>query len=430
MQFQEALDYLYEKLPIYQRIGPPAIKKDLSNTNYLCKERGDPHRKFKSIHIAGTNGKGSSSHMLASILQEAGFKSGLYTSPHLKSFTERIKINGQPISEYRVVSMVENYKTLIEEIKPSFFEVTVVMAFEYFAEEKVDFGIFEVGLGGRLDSTNILLPEISLITNISFDHQDMLGDTLEKIANEKAGIIKPGVPVVIGTNQEEIKHVFDLKAEKESSLIDFAHEYYKVNILKSKIRHMTLEVIARKEKRSRQFGLDAAGHYQVKNLPGVLRVVDLLNDKGYKIDEEALVDGLKNFQQRTGLKGRWQVLSEQPVVIADVAHNEAGIKEVLSQLLPCQAEKFHFVLGFVKGKDLKKIIPLFPQEGNYYFCQANVPRAMDARLIAHEGRLYGLKGEVIFDVNEALRTALSNADDNDIIYVGGSTFVVSELENL
>ncbi len=430
MRYQEVLDYLYEKLPMYQRVGPPAFKKDLHNTLTLCKALGDPQKKFRSIHIGGTNGKGSSSHMIAAILQEAGYKTGLYTSPHLKDFTERIKINGLPVSENFIISFVERYQSLIEEVMPSFFEVTVVMAFDYFARENIDFAVFEVGLGGRLDSTNVILPEVSLITNISYDHQDMLGETLEKIAGEKAGIIKPGKPVVIGSNQEEVIHVFQAKAKESESLIDIATDYYEVTQKKVTNHHIECQLFSKHSGLSFPFTIGAAGLYQIKNLPGVMRVIDILIEKGSNIDLKQIEKGLLSFQQKTGLKGRWQVLQEKPLTIADVAHNEGGIREVMSQLIPLIENQVHFVIGFVKEKDISKILPLFPGYGRYYFCQANVPRAMSASYLAGKAFEYGLKGTVIPDVNTAYGRALEASGENDIIYVGGSTFVVSELDCL
>ncbi len=428
MRYQEALDYLYDKLPMFQRVGPPAFKKDLTNTLKLCKALGNPHHQFKSIHIGGTNGKGSSSHMIASILQESGYKTGLYTSPHLKSFTERIKINGLPVPEKYVVGFVNNYKSLIEEVKPSFFEVTVVMAFDYFSRERVDLAVFEVGLGGRLDSTNVLIPVVSLITNISYDHQEMLGKTLKKIASEKAGIIKPGVPVVIGSEQREIIDVFEKKARDNRSLIDLATDYYKIEQLDMTNRRLYCNVLS--DIGGTEFFLEIEGNgmYQLKNLPGVLRVMDILIEKGYNISLKQIRAGLAYFQKNTGLKGRWQILREKPLVIADIAHNEAGIKEVLSQLKRIQADKYCFVLGFVQEKDMKKILPLFPKDAVYYFCQADVPRAMDAMVLAESAAAVGLRGRVIRNINMAYRTAVKENGPNNVIYVGGSSFVVSELD--
>lgn len=430
MRFEEALNYLYEKLPMFQRIGPPAFKKDLTNTLRLCKALGDPQRKFKSVHIAGTNGKGSSSHMLAAILQKSGYQTGLYTSPHLKSFTERIRINGKSISKDQVVSMVERFIPLIEEIEPSFFEVTVAMAFEYFASRQIDIAIMEVGLGGRLDSTNVILPEVSLITNISYDHQEMLGDTLEQIATEKAGIIKQGVPVVIGMSQSDLAHIFGKIAEDRNSPLYYATDRYQVDIVDSSLEYLACNLIDKQKQNSLKLRIGSPGLYQQKNLPGVICVIDILREKGFDISADNVRAGLKDFQRLTGFKGRWQVLSRNPLVIADVAHNEGGLHEVLAQLLKLDAGTFHFVLGVVKEKDLTKILPLFPQDARYYFCQAHVPRALDARLLAHEAGLYGLIGEAFQDVNEAYGKALLESRAGDIIFIGGSTFVVSEVNEI
>lgn len=430
MRYREVLDYLYEKLPMFQRVGPPAFKKDLVNTRALCSALGDPQQRFRSVHVGGTNGKGSSSHMIAAILQEAGYKTGLYTSPHLKDFTERIKVNGLPVPEKFIISFVERHRQLIEKVMPSFFEVTVVMAFDYFAREKVDFAVFEVGLGGRLDSTNVIIPEVSLITNISYDHQDMLGETLEKIAGEKAGIIKPGIPVVIGSSQQEVIHVFHDKAKENNALIDIATDYYEVIGKDITNHHIACQLFSKHSGLSYLFTIGAAGLYQIKNLPGVIRVIDILIEKGYKIDLKQIEQGLVDFQHKTGLKGRWQILQEKPLAIADVAHNEGGIREVLKQLLPLVRDQLRFVIGFVKEKDISKILPLFPQSGKYYFCQAKVPRAMPASFLSEKAREYGLEGVILEDVNTAYRRALDESGKNDIIYVGGSTFVVSELECL
>lgn len=430
MRYQEVIDYLYEKLPMFQRVGPPAFKKDLANTIILCKELGDPQKNFRSIHIGGTNGKGSSSHMIAAILQEAGYKTGLYTSPHLKDFTERIKINGLPVPESYIIGFVERYQSLIEKVKPSFFEVTVVMAFDYFAREKVDFAVFEVGLGGRLDSTNVIVPEVSLITNISYDHQDMLGETLEKIASEKAGIIKRGVPVVIGSGQEEVIHVFQDKARESDSIIDIATDYYEVKQKEFSNNHITCSLFSKHSGLYYSFTIGTAGLYQIKNLPGVIRVIDILIEKGYKIGLKQIEQGLVNFQQKTGLMGRWQIIREKPLAIADVAHNEGGIREVLNQLLLLSRKQIHFVIGFVKEKNISKILPLFPKDGHFYFCQAKVPRAMSAHFLSLQALNFGLQGRVVKDVNKAFQQALDESEEEDIIYIGGSTFVVSELDSL
>lgn len=430
MEYKEVINYLYEMLPMYQRIGKKAFKKDLTNTKKLCKHLGNPHKAFKSIHVAGTNGKGSSSHMLAAILSEAGYKTGLYTSPHLKHFNERIKVDGIPVSEEFIVDFVQLVKPTIGRIKPSFFELTVAMAFEYFSQETVDFAVIEVGLGGRLDSTNVIKPEVSLITNISYDHQEMLGDTLEEIAFEKAGIIKKGIPVIIGESNSATNKVFkDISRNRKTSLV-FSSDKYMVSDIHQKDNKLEIEVKFNDSEARKIFVLDTAGMTQVKNIPGVLAVIEALNNRGHKISPDHVKNGLKHYQKRTGLKGRWQVLHEQPLTIADIAHNKAGLQSILEQLADMQYKDLYFILGFTKEKDISTILPLFPADASFYFCQANVPRAMDAKWLALKAALYDIKGEVIPDVNEALRVVKEKAGKRDIVFIGGSTFVVAELEDL
>jgi dihydrofolate synthase/folylpolyglutamate synthase len=423
--YQQALDYLYANLPIFQRVGAVAYKKDLTNTIALCEVLGNPQSTFKTIHVAGTNGKGSTSHMLASILQSSGYKTGLYTSPHLKDFTERIKIDGMPVSQEFVVEFVNKIKPHIERIKPSFFEITVAMAFDYFAQRKIDVAVIEVGLGGRLDSTNVITPVVSVITNISYDHKDLLGDTLEKIGEEKAGIIKPGVPVVVSERQVEVKDVF-LKIAKEcGSEIYFAQDYYivvergnKLDITKDKFQYIN------------QLALPLKGTYQVKNLAGVLKTVDILRELGFDISFKGLVNGLENCVDQTGLKGRWQKLGENPTIICDTGHNAAGVKEVVKQLSQQKFATLHMVWGMVKDKEVDEILKLLPVDAKYYFCQAKIPRAMDVLVLHEKARQVGLSGEVFPDVSTAINQAKRAAAANDFIFVGGSTFVVAEIENL
>ncbi len=424
--YQQTLDYLYANLPMFQRIGAAAFKKDLTNTITLCNALGNPEKKFRSIHVAGTNGKGSSSHMLASILQEAGYKTGLYTSPHLKSFTERIRINGNEVSETYVVEFVNRVKPLIDEIQPSFFEITVAMAFDYFAAQQVDVAVVEVGLGGRLDSTNVITPIVSLITNIGWDHKDLLGDTLEKIAAEKAGIIKPSVPVVVSERQESgIEDVFISKAKSVGAPIMFASNTYAVK-----------EVNGRKQIKSNGdvivevVDFPLGGIYQDKNLSGVAGVVDVLRGFGFKISKEALTLGLQNVISNTHLKGRWQKLRERPLVICDTGHNLDGIRQVTRQLETISYDRLHFVFGVVKDKAIDDILAILPAAATYYFCQAKLPRALDAYELAKKANAYGLQGYVIPDVNEAKHSALKNATENDLIFIGGSTFVVAEINEL
>ena len=430
MEYREVIRYLYDMLPMYQRIGNSAIKKDLKNTRKLCKILGNPQKKFKSIHIAGTNGKGSSSHMIASVLGYSGYKTGLYTSPHIKHFTERIKVNGIAVSEEYIIGFVESMKPAIEQIKPSFFELTVVMAFDYFAKENVDIAVIEVGLGGRLDSTNVIVPEVSLITNISYDHQEMLGETLEEIAAEKGGIIKKKVPVVIGERNKATDGVFRKLSRKSKSPLEFADDRYEVTSNGTGAEGQEIVVRDLEKENERSFILETSGQTQLKNIPGILAVIDKLKHLRFGISEKDIKNGIEHYQKTTGLKGRWQILQSRPLVIADIAHNQAGLENILRQLLKLRYNNLYFILGFMKEKDIGKILPLFPQDAEYVFCQPKVPRAMDARWLALQAALYNLEGTVIADVNEALLMLLEKSGEEDVIFVGGSTFVVSELENL
>lgn len=407
MNYQEALDFLFNALPMYQRVGKSAFKKDLTNTLHLCETLGNPQNRFKSVHVAGTNGKGSSSHMLASIMQEAGYKTGLYTSPHLKSFTERIKVNGNEISESGVVDFVTRNKAVIAEIRPSFFEMTVVMAFDHFAREAVDVAIIEVGLGGRLDSTNVITPEISLITNIGLDHTDMLGDTLEAIAFEKAGIIKPHVPVVIGETHPETADVFTGIAAERKAPLSFADQ-----------------------KNQDSYTLDLKGNYQQKNLAGVLETVRKLCEAGWHITDSALTKGLSAVISNTGLKGRWQQLSEKPLTICDTGHNKEGLQLLVDQMKTLTYDQLYLVMGFVNDKNVGEVLKLLPAEAHFIFCEASVPRAMKLDELKRHTESMAIEAEYIADVNEALATARNRANENDLIFVGGSTFVVAELNEL
>lgn len=442
MNYQQTLDYLYTQLPMFQRIGAAAYKNNLDNTIAICKLLGNPENKFKSIHVAGTNGKGSTSHLLASILQSAGYKVGLYTSPHLKDFRERIKINGEMITQQNVVDFVETHKADFEKIQPSFFEMTVGLAFDYFVSQQIDIAIIEVGLGGRLDSTNVIRPEVSIITNISFDHTALLGNTLEKIAAEKAGIIKPETPVIIGETQVEIKNIFIEKAKQNNAPLFFADEIYKaVNV-----RHINNERLLLSMDIEKQLGAPAfseegdrntttfinletelLGLYQQKNIPAVLCAVEVLNKRGFEIAETTIRDGIKNVTKQTGLLGRWQILSQQPLVIADTGHNEAGIKEVLNQIDKTPHDQLHFVLGMVNDKDISTILSLLPKNAKYYFCQANIPRALEVNDLAKQAKMAGLTGEICGSVSNALIFAKKNAQITDLVFVGGSTFTVAEV---
>ena len=426
MNFEETLQYLYAALPMYQRVGAAAYKKDLGNIELLCAALDNPQNKFKSIHVAGTNGKGSSSHMLAAALQANGYKTGLYTSPHLKSFTERIRVNGIEIYEQEVVKFVEANKELIEHIKPSFFEITVAMAFYLFAKEQVDIAVVEVGLGGRLDSTNMIMPEVCLITNISFDHEHMLGNTLPLIAKEKAGIIKQGVPVVIGQKQPETVALFIEHAKEKHADIFFASDRFHVEQASAEL----LNVIQDNEVFLEGLNLDVKGRYQQDNLLGVLEVLQILSAQGMQINEAKLQSGLENVAGLTGLKGRWQILSERPWVICDTGHNEAGLTAILEQINATPHDNLFMILGAVNDKALDTMLQLLPVNANYFFCQADIPRALDAHVLAKKADEYGLNGEVIKNVNEALQLARSRAKDKDLIFIGGSTFVVAELEEL
>ncbi|QCR21858.1 folylpolyglutamate synthase/dihydrofolate synthase family protein [Pontibacter sp. SGAir0037] len=431
MTYQECLDYLYEQLPMFHRIGNAAFKKSLNNIIELCEAFGNPQQHFKSIHVAGTNGKGSSSHMLAAVLQKAGYKTGLYTSPHLKSFTERVKINGIELSESYLVQFVKDNKPLFEAVKPSFFEMTVALAFKFFADEKVDVAVIEVGLGGRLDSTNIIFPEVSLITNIGFDHQALLGNTLAEIAAEKAGIIKAGVPVVISTKQEEIMSVFQEKGLQVQAPLYFATEHVQVQLKQADLQKQVFDVqYADHQKQLLNLALDLTGIYQQYNLPGVLQTIELLQRKGFTIAEEAIRSGLSASKQITGLKGRWQVLSGKPLTICDTGHNIDGIKQILQQLQSLEPKQVHFVFGAVNDKDVTSILQLLPKNYQYYFCQPQIPRALEVAELQASAHEAGLMGEAYATVAEAVQAAKLNATADEVIFIGGSTFVVAEIEEL
>ncbi|MEB2778048.1 folylpolyglutamate synthase/dihydrofolate synthase family protein [Algoriphagus sp. D3-2-R+10] len=450
MNYQETLDYLFNSLPMFQRVGASAFRKDLRSTILLCDHLGNPERKFKSVHVAGTNGKGSSSHSLAAIFQCAGYKTGLYTSPHLKSFTERIRINGQEISPDLVVQFVEENKNFLDELKPSFFEMTVGMAFWHFDKQQVDIAIVEVGMGGNYDSTNIITPELSLITNIGFDHVQFLGDTLPLIAGEKAGIIKENTPVVISETQKGTSEVFIEKAKKMNAPITFADEIWKASkeseedgkanyTIKSSDKTIDSKVRFNRFVKTQTgalyggishltFGLN--GNYQKYNLPGILESIAQMRKLGWDLPNKAVVEGLENVTQLTGLKGRWQTLSSNPTVICDTGHNEAGFREILSQLETYTFTKLWLVLGMVQDKDISKVLSMLPKSANYVFCEAKLPRALPAEQLAQKALSLGLKGEIIPDINEALAFARKNAEEDDLIFVGGSTFVVAEIEEL
>lgn len=424
MDYQQTLAYLYAKLPMFTRIGVSAYKKDIDNTIKFCKHLNHPEKKFKSVHIAGTNGKGSTSHILAAILQQAGYKTGLYTSPHLKDFRERIKINGEMISKQEVVIFVEENKVFIEEISPSFFEATVGLAFEHFAKHKVDIAIIEVGLGGRLDSTNVISPEVSVITNISMDHMDILGDTLQKIAFEKAGIIKKNTPVIIGEYQEEVKQVFIDKAKEQNAELIFATNQW--HYKDSKIVNGKREIEIYDKEKGLNLALDLTGTYQIKNIKTVLSTVNQLKKKGFEIDDAVLISALSQVKKLTGLMGRWQTLAENPLVICDTGHNEDGIKEVLNNINLTNFDHLHFVIGMVKDKDISKILSFLPTDATYYFCAPKLERAKPADQLKEEALKFNLKGLAYADVETAIKAAKEIAKPNDFIFIGGSTFVVAE----
>lgn len=426
--YEETLAFLFSQLPMFQRIGKAAYKANLDNTLKLDKYFSFPHRSFKTLHIAGTNGKGSVAHMLASVLQEAGIKTGLYTSPHLKDFTERIRVNGETVTKEYVVSFVEDHKEIIKKLKPSFFELTVAMAFDYFREQEVEVAVIETGLGGRLDSTNIIQPEISVITNIGHDHSEFLGSDLSEIALEKAGIIKPGVPVIVGETQKEVKGVFLKTALKRGSEIYFADQHFRVDYtLGTMTGKQKMRIL--KEGKSLYEGLecDLLGTYQLKNIVTVLQSLEILSGRGILTGKDEIYAGLAKVQENTGLLGRWQVLNNSPFTVCDTAHNLEGITEVLEQIKNTAYRKLHIVLGMVDGKDEARILKLFPVEAKYYFTQAKIPRALPVEKLAAAARRAGLAGEVIKDVWDAYMQARANAGPDDMVFIGGSTFVVAEV---
>lgn len=426
MTYAETIEYLYEKLPMFSRIGDAAIRKDLTNTIALCSFLDNPHQKIKTIHIAGTNGKGSVAHMLASVLQEAGYKTGLYTSPHLKDFRERIKINGKPCSEKFVVRFTEKIKPKIEELCPSFFEITVAMAFEYFAKEKVDIAIIETGLGGRLDSTNIITPVLSVITNISFDHQHLLGNTLKEIAEEKAGIIKPTIPVVVGRKNPETDEVFVKKATGLYSSVFFTEDWVKRSKVTSTPNFLLVDAVIQDTHYNVCCDLQAA--YQEENIKTVLLSIHLLNKyELLRIKEKAVQIGFSCVKENTRLMGRWQVLENHPKIVADVGHNEDGIRKMLEQLKSEKYKRLHIVFGAVKDKDIQKILALLPKEARYYFTEPPLPRKLPVEDLYQSARHYSLNGDIFPHPKDALGVAKSTATDDDLILVLGSFFVVGEI---
>lgn len=404
MTYKETLSWMFTRLPMFQREGKTAFKKDLTNSLAFSKYLNFPEKSFKSVHVAGTNGKGSSSHMLASILQQSGYNVGLYTSPHLKDFRERIKVNGKKISQNEVIEFIAKNKSFLENQNLSFFEMTVGMAFFYFASKNVDIAIIEVGLGGRLDSTNIITPLVSVITNIGFDHTQFLGETLPEIAFEKAGIIKPNIPVVVGEFQAETAPVFKKIANDKKASIFFTED----NVLK-------------------KYTSDLKGNYQEKNIKTVVQTIEILRNSGFKISEEQLINGFSKVVENTGLLGRWQILNTNPKVICDTAHNKEGLQYVLKQLSEEKFKQLHIVLGVVNDKDLNSILPLFPKMAKYYFCKPNIPRGLSEKELQLSANNFGLKGHCFKTVKTAYSKALKQANNSDLIFVGGSTFVVAEV---
>lgn len=425
--YQETLDFLFSQLPMFTRIGASAFKKDLSNTLALCEVLDQPQAKFKCIHVAGTNGKGSTSHMLASIFQEAGYKTGLYTSPHLRDFRERIRVNGAMISEAEVIEFTHRLEEDFERIKPSFFEMTVAMAFNHFAKHQVDIAIIETGMGGRLDSTNVVMPELSVITNIGFDHMEFLGDTLPLIAGEKAGIIKKHVPAVVGKRQSECDFVFEQKAKELDAPLVFASDVFLARLLQRDYLGQELE-ITRNNQVYKRFHLDLPGTYQLENCCTVLQAVERIKDSGkFHLSEDAISQGIAKVKSNTGLLGRWHCLAEKPLTLCDTGHNEDGIKHILAMLKATSHETLHFVIGMVRDKDITKILNMLPKEARYYFTQAAIPRAMPFEEFATAARACGLHGEAYPTVKEAYEAAQQMAKETDLIFVGGSTFVVAEV---
>ena len=427
MNYKETLDYLYTQLPMFSKVGSIAYKKDLHNTIALCNYIGNPQEKYKTIHVAGTNGKGSTSHMLAAILQEAGYKTGLYTSPHIKDFRERIRVNGEMVSEKFVVDFTEKTKGISKEIEPSFFEMTVAMAFEYFAEQQVDFAVIETGLGGLLDSTNIITPILSVITNIGYDHQNILGNTLEEIATQKAGIIKENVAVVIGETLPETKPIFIETALRKNAPIHFAEENFITSFIDVEGELLLCNVKDIAENVTEKLRCGLSGLYQAKNICTVLAAVKELRKLEIDIPETALHSGIDKVKEITGLRGRWEILQQHPTVIADVAHNKDGIQQVIDQLnINYPNNQLHFVLGFVRDKDVENVLKLFPDNAKYYFTNAHIPRAMLKTELQEKALKAGLIGEYFETVDEAVNTAKLNAAETDVIMICGSFFIIAE----
>lgn len=430
MTYKDTLEYLYHRLPMFSRVGAVAYKEDLHNTLALCASLGDPHRKIRTIHIAGTNGKGSVSHMLAAILQCSGYRTGLYTSPHLKDFRERIRIDGAMVSEDFVVSFTEKVMPMIDRISPSFFEITVAMAFDHFVENRVDVAVIETGLGGRLDSTNVITPELSVITNIGWDHMNILGNTIPAIAAEKAGIIKQDIPVVIGETDPETEKVFRDKAAASMSPIHFADSQWEIIDAANNGRHLELRVRHVADGRTAGYELDLTGIYQMKNLVTVLEAVDRLRSVGWKIPDDKLRLGLSQTKKLTGLHGRWELIRERPMLVADVAHNEPGMRQLIAQIAATPHRRLHIVVGMVRDKDPSRLLMMLPLNATFYFTMAGIERALPAEDLKEMAAACGHNGNAYPNVNAAIDAALSSAGEEDLIVVCGSIFLVGEINML
>ncbi len=412
---------------MFSRTGVKAYKADLKNTLALCKYLGNPQNKIKTIHVAGTNGKGSTSHMLAAIFQQNGYKTGLYTSPHLKDFRERIKINGEMITQDFVIDFVENITPFSEEIEPSFFELTFVMALAYFSESRVDIAIIETGLGGRLDSTNVITPDLSVITNIGFDHMDILGNSIEKIAFEKAGIIKQNIPVIIGEATSETKTIFTNKAKEINAPIFFAEEKFTILSANSQNEKLEIEIKNNNTKEEKLYSLDLLGLYQQKNLRTVISAIDVIKNK-YLLKDENIKIALSNVKNLTGLHGRWEIIHRSPVVVLDVAHNVDGIQQLVNQINKTKYKQLYIIFGIVKDKEIENVLALLPSKAKYYFTKAQIPRALPENELMERAAVFKLNGNAFQEVNEALKAALADALEDDLIIVCGSVFVVGEVE--
>ncbi len=429
MNYKETIEWLYSQLPMYQRVGAAAYKADLQTTIDLLHALGNPQNSFKAVHIAGTNGKGSVSHITASILQEAGYKTGLYTSPHLKDFRERIKLNGIPVTEDFVVDFVKKNRDIFQKIKPSFFEMTVAMAFDFFAAQKVDVAVLETGMGGRLDSTNLCRPVVTAITNIGYDHTKFLGDTLEKIAYEKAGIIKENIPLVVGRRQSETETVFKQTAQQKNAPLIFAEDNVELKkVTGSNSNETFYDIWVGNFLFAEKVNFIPAGNYQKENMATALQIIFTLHDlKIFRLEKKDIIEGIEQTVNNTGFEGRWQILSKNPLTIADTGHNIDGIKAVVEQLHDTDFDKLHFVLGMVNDKNHDEILTLLPKTAQYYFCSPEIPRALDADILQQKARENGLQGTVYPSVRHAYNSAVNNAGIRDLVFVGGSTFVVAEV---